>query len=161
MNSQRKRISANILSSNAIANAEVVVAMSFNDSAAVNVHGVNVSLGVFPLGGVDPGESMRGRWYVATLPRSIVNNGASLAAWLDGLDNFTNLANNFESAPMIWGSGAFAAHSTDHFNMTFQPRTSRNMEEGSALFVIVVADDIDGLLDDWRATAHVTAFTSS
>jgi len=161
MTSQRKRIAFNQAGSNQISTPIITASMQFDDAASMNVHGVNVSIGIYPLGGADPGEGMKGRWYVVMLPKSIVSDPDVLNPWIANLGTTALIDAHFESAPMVWGSGAFACHNTTPYNTTFSPRTSRNIENGSALLVISVADDIDGLIDDWRSTAHITAFTLS
>jgi len=158
---QRKRIAFNQAGSNQISSPIITASMQFSDAASMNVHGLNISIGVYPLGGADPGESMKGRWYVVMLPKSIVSDPSVLDPWIANLGTSALLDAHFESAPLVWGSGAFACHNTTPYNVDFHPTTSRNAENGSALLVICVADDIDGLLDDWRSIAHITAFTSS
>ena len=158
MNVQRKRITQVNISTTELEVATVVAGMVFQDSAAVNVHGVNITLGV-TAGGDD--EIALGRWYVVALPRSIVSDGATFNTWISLLNTITSVNNSFESTEFIWGAGSFVVNTNSAFNLEFSSKTSRNMQEGLALFTIVAMDDVTGLVDTWDAASTISAFTSS
>ena len=158
MNTQRKRIRSGQIDSVNLLEAISVIGMEFSDSAAVNVHGVNITLGISP-GGDD--EIMRGRWYVVVLPKSIEANSSLRNDWIDQLNSHAQANDAFDSTSMIWGSGSFACASNSPFQMTFNPKTSRNVAQGSIIRVIAVADGITGALDSWEASSMIVAFTSS
>lgn len=158
MNTQRKRIKHNIFTSNVTENAQLVVTMPFTDSASVNIHGLNVSMGMSPFG---PDETAIGRWYVILLPASIANNTALRAEWVDNL-NTTALANTFlaSAGKEIWGAGQFICSSESPWLHTFKPSTSRNVENEGELFVIMTVDQVSGVVDDYDLCATINLFTS-
>ena len=158
MNTQRKRYQAAIDGSLALEDAEIVGLMNFVDAPAVNIHGVNISIGVAP---VDPEEVMRGRWYVCILPRSIAEDNTLRNSWVDQLNTVAAANDAIDGSTMIWGSGSFVASDATPFNTTFSPRTSRNVQMQGQLIVVVVADTISGLLDEWEAVSGISLFTSS
>jgi len=158
MNPQRKRISSSRQSVNQTEEAITVVNLSFDDAPAVNVHGVNITLGVSPFG---PDETLVGRWYVAVLPPSIENDATILSAWLDNL-NTISLANAFlATADYIWGAGSIVVGEQSTFQLTFNPKTSRNINKGGRIRVIAVADAISGVADDWDSAGTISCFSTS
>ncbi len=156
-NPQRKRI-VSATSSTAVTGVALIVgSVPYDDAPAVNVHGLRVTLGVSPFG---PDETLLGRWYVVNLPPSINSDVALRNAWLANL-NTVALANPFlESTEFVWGSGGILCAEQSTFEMTFAPSTTRNMQKGSELYLIVVADAISGVIDDWDAVSMITQFTS-
>jgi len=157
MNAQRKRYVVGSLDSFNLKDAQTVVSLEFNDSNAVNVHGVNISLGVVPAA---DDEIMRGRWYVVALPRSIAEDATIRGQWIGQLDNFNSAQDAIDGSSMVWGSGVFTTTSGGPFNVTFSPKTSRNMQSQAQLRVLVVADSVTGLLDEWEAIASISCFTT-
>jgi len=158
MNVQRKKIHSGQIDPITLLEALTVDSMGFGATGAVNIHGVNITLGVSP-GGDD--EIMRGRWYVVLLPQSIENNSTVRNEWIDQLDNHSSANSALSSSEFVWASGSFACASNSPFQMTFSPKTSRNAQLGAVLRVIVVADGITGILDAWEASAMISLFTSA
>ena len=158
MNVQRKRISTGKTGSSITEDATIVIQFNFNDAPSVNVHGLHVDISMTPFG---PDESLEGRWYVVALPQSIVHDATVLTAWVDNLNTIASANTALQSSEFVWGSGAFICAEQAPFNTHFAPKTSRNMQDGSALFVIVVADAVSGVVDNWDASTHISAFVSS
>jgi len=158
MNVQQKQLVTSRIVSSAVGEATIVVFKNFLDAPAVNVHGLTVTFGVTPAG---PDESFLGRWYLCNLPHSIVDDTGILNDWIDNLDDLTTTNNHLESTTMVWGAGSFTCAEQSTFQHTFSPKTSRNMQRGSGLYLIVVADAISGVLDDWDANGMLTYFISS
>ena len=158
MNTQRKRYSVNTLDSSALKDALIINDMDFTDAPAVNIHGVNISIGVAL---TDPEEIMRGRWYVVMLPRSVAQDTTVRNTWIQELDSFSNAINQLDGSTFVWGSGSFVCSDRTPFNTIFSPKTSRNAQQGSKLMVLIVADTITGLLDTWEAISSFSLFTSS
>ncbi len=157
MNTQRKRILSFNVTSNLTGIAATTTSMPFDDDASVNVHGVNITMGVTPFG---PDETLIGRWYVVILPNSIESDVALRNAWISNL-NTTALANvALDSSEFIWGAGTILCSDKSVFNLTFAPSTSRNVKKGGRLRVIFVADAISGVIDDWDSAATISLFTS-
>ena len=158
MNPQNKRIFSGRIDVALTATAFNVAAILLDKADAVNVHGVNITMGATPFG---PDESFVGRWYVAMLPPSIVSDAATLATWIANLDTIAAANSFLESTDLIWGAGSIVCAEQSTFQHTFAPRTSRNAKNGSLLVVIMVADVISGVIDDWDAAATLSIFTSS
>ncbi len=158
MNPQNKRIESFRVSSNQTQLAVFVIKAVFEDAPSVNIHGVNVTLGMSPFG---PDETLVGRWYVVVLPPSVAKDAAIQNAWIANL-NTTALANvQLKNTEYVWGAGSFVAGEQSTVAIQFSPKTSRNMKKDSALYVIVVADAISGVSDDWDAAATVSLFETS
>jgi len=157
MNAQRKRIQSSRQAPNTTENAITIVAMDFDDDAVVNVHGVNVSIGMTPQG---PDETLIGRWYVVMLPASIVHDSTVLNAWIANLNTVTlaNLA--LASSEFVWGAGSIVCGEQSTFQHTFSPKTSRNVKKGGSLRLILVADAISGVIDDWDGAGTISLFSS-
>ena len=155
---QRKRYHADQVDSSALNSTQIVEAMEFVDAPAVNIHGVNISLGVAP---TDPDETMRGRWYVVVLPRSVAQDSTIRTAWIGELDTQSDAKQALDGSNMVWGSGSFVASQDTPFNHSFAPKTSRNIQMEGQLLVLIVADSITGLLDFWEANATIALFTTS
>ena len=158
MRTQRKRYGANRGGSITLGQATTILDMVFNDAPVVNIHGVNISVGVAP---VDPEEVMRGRIYVAALSRSVAEDSTVRNTWADQLDSEVDATTALDGSSLIWGSVSFVASDATPFNWTFAPKTSRNMQNESRLIIYVVADTISGLLDEWEAVAGISLFASS
>jgi len=158
MNIQRKRIKSDRISLSVTESAAVVNNIVFTDAPAVNIHGVHIDIAMTPFG---PDETLVGRWYVACLPQSIANDPGLLADWVTSLNTITDANGQLKSSEFIWGSGQFICAEQAPFNHHFAPKTSRNMQKDSGIFVIVVADAVSGVVDNWDAAAHMTLFISS
>jgi len=156
-NAQRKIIKYNKVTSTTNGLAFTVLEQRFDSSDAVNVHGMRCSMTASPFG---PDETLIGRWYVCMLPPSIISDILVFNAWKDNLGSFAD-ANDFtESSELIWGSGPIQC--TDHtpFKEEFAPRTSRTVQKGSGLFLLMVVDEVSGVIDNFDLTAQFSLFTS-
>ena len=158
MNVQRKRIKTTRVGSSITELATDAGQIVFTDAPAVNLHGVHIDIGMSPFG---PDESLEGRWYVAIIPKTIASDAGLFVDWLAKYNTVSEANTFLNSSEFIWGSGAFICAEQAPFNTHFAPKTSRNLSEGSALVVIVVADAVSGVVDNWDAVSHVTLFTSS
>ena len=158
MTPQRKRILCQRVSTTAIELTTTIVKMDFVDAPAVNIHGVNITMGWSPFG---PDETLVGRWYVLNLPPSIAGGVTLLNQWLANLATIS-LANDFtDSNEFIWGSGSVVCAEQSTFQHTFSPKTSRNMKKDSSLLVVFVADAISGVIDNWDGAATISLFSST
>ncbi len=157
MNVQRKRIAQLRITSVSTALATVIVSIDFDDGQAVNVHGLNVSMGASPNG---PDETFVGRWYVVNLPPSIVSDSSLLSDWIANLNTLTGANTALDTAEFVWGAGTIMCAEQSTFQHTFNPSTSRNMKHGSRLSLIMVADAISGVVDDWDGSGVISLFTS-
>ena len=158
MNVQRKRYATDLAESFNLEEATSVVQMNFNDAPAVNIHGVNISLGVVPAA---DDEIMRGRWYVTLIPPTINEESSVRNAWFDQFDTGLQATQSLDGSSMVWGSGSFTATSGGPYNVTFSPKSSRNASQNSRMDVLVAIDSVTGLLDEWEATATISLFTTS
>ena len=156
-NPQRKIIKASRQTSNQTELAVNFNTITFDSSDAVNVHGVNISIGVSPAG---PDETLVGRWYVIVMPPSIAGDATTLNAWVDQLDTIALANTHLESSEFVWGAGTIMCAEQSTFQHTFSPKTSRNVKKGATIFVVVVADAISGVIDDWDFSAMTSLFTS-
>ena len=157
MNVQRKRIRSSRVGSAQTELAVVLNQLDFDDSVAVNIHGLQIDIGMTPFG---PDETLLGRWYVVVLPNSIVHDGAVFGQWLINLNTIGSANEALTSSEFVWGSGSFTCAEQAPFNTHFAPATSRNMALGSSMLIIVVADAVSGVVDNWDATSHITLFSS-
>ena len=158
MNTQRKTIESFRSASTSLNLFMQVLRHDFEDSSAVNIHGLHATLGVAPLG---PDETLQGRWYILALPNSITQDSDILLEWLSNLNVNTTANLQLSSTEFVWGSGSFIASDATPLNIDFAPKTSRNMMKGSSLQMIVVADQIDGAIDDWFGIGSFSFFTTS
>ena len=157
MNVQRKRIQTGRTDNNVTEIPILTTNMSFDDAQAVNVHGVNITMGVTPAG---PDETLVGRWYVAMLPSAVAGDTAVRSAWLANFNTITTANDFLDSSEYIWGTGSIVCGEQSTFQHTFNPNTSRNVMNGAQLFVFFVADAVSGVVDDWDAAATISLFTS-
>jgi len=157
MQAQRKRIFHARVVQNVTEIATIVGVTTFDADNAVNVHGVNISIGMSPFG---PDETLVGRWYVLMLPRSVNNDAALRAAWIANLNTIALANTHLNGTDMVWGAGSIVCAEQSTFQHTFSPKTSRNMQNGSALVIVVVADAVSGVIDDWDAATTTSLFTS-
>ena len=158
MNTQRKIIRSGIEGSISLADVRTISSFLFDSAPAVNVHGLNVTLGIAP---VDPEEVMRARWFIVALPNSIVHDSTVFAAWIDNLKFITPANDALEGSEFVWGSGSVVCSDVSPAVVSFSPKSLRNLQKGSALYCFVVADTISGLLDEWEAAATMSFFTFS
>ena len=158
MNVQRKRLNHGTVDSTALFSPQVVASIQFIDAPKVNIHGVNVTIGAMPVGA---DETMRGRFYVVVLPKSIVSDATTFGTWIQNLGTSGSISDHIDGSSMVWGSIAYCAGTLEPFNWTFAPKTSRNMGEGSGIFVIAVMDSLSGIIDSWEATSNISLFSSS
>jgi len=157
MNVQRKRIQHGRFDVNNVELALFVANVLFDDTQAVNVHGVNITMACSPRG---PDETLVGRWYVVMMPDAIAGDVNVRNAWLANLNNISDANDALQTVDYVWGAGSIVCGEQSTFQHTFSPGTSRNVKKGSQLFVIMVADAISGVLDNWDAAATVSLFTS-
>ena len=157
MTAQRKRIAHGKQAIVATEAALIVKSMSFTDAPAANIHGVNISMGATPFG---PDETMIGRWYVVLLPPSLARDVALRNAWIGELNTITEANVHLESTEFVWGAGSFICAEQSTFFEKFAPKTSRNVQKDSELFVILVADQISGVIDDWDSACTISLFVS-
>ena len=154
---ERKRIASARGVSNQTELAFLVTTMEFDAAQAVNIHGLNVTMGMTPVG---PDESLVGRWYVVLLSNSIASDATLRNAWIANL-NTVDLANvALSSSEFVWGAGSIVCAEQSTFQHSFSPKSSRNAKNGAELFVIMVADAISGVIDDHDMAATISLFTN-
>jgi len=158
MNVQRKRIQSARFSSTATETAARILSMPFRDAPSVNIHGVNISMGVTPFG---PDETLLGRWYVVLLPSSIALDTSILNDWIANLDTITSANTKLNASEFVWGAGSFVCGEQSVWQHEFAPKTSRNVMKDGELFVILVADAVSGAIDNYDMVATISLFTSS
>ena len=158
MNAQRKQIQSSRQFVGVTETALIIVNIQFDSSNAGNVHGLNVSMGASPAG---PDETMVGRWYLAILPRSIYEDVTTRNQWISQLDTIALANAALLSSEFIWGAGSFVCGEQSTFYEKFAPKTSRNVKEGSTMVLIMVADAISGVVDDWDSAGTISLFVSS
>jgi len=156
MTDQRKRIKSAHDGQTGLFSVKRIVDMGINDVNKVNIHGLHITMGCAP---VDPEEVFLGRWYVVLLPNSIAHTAATESAWLAELSTVSLANNHLSASSFVWGSGSIICSDATPFNLTFKPSTTRNAQKGSRLYLLMVADDITGILDNWGAVATMTFFT--
>jgi len=158
MNPQTKIIQSNRID---VAVTEIFVPIAsvlFDDAPAVNIHGVNITLGATPFG---PDESFIGRWYVYLLPPSVAEDLTVRNAWIANLNTIALANVALDNSQFIWGGGSIVCGEQSTFQHTFSPKTSRNAKKGSLLQVGIVADVISGVIDDWDGAATISCFAST
>jgi len=156
-NVQRKTIVYNKFTLTTTGLAFSAIEERFESSDAVNVHGLRASITAAPFG---PDEHLIGRWYVVMLPPSVAADIAIFNAWKANLAT-PALANAFtESSELIWGSGIIHCSDQTPYHEEFAPKTSRTVQKGSALFIIVTVDEVSGVVDDFDITTQLSLFTS-
>ena len=157
MTAQRKRIRHGQLSFNDTESAHTIVSQSFDDIASGNLHGLNISMGVSPFG---PEETFVGRWYVVLMPHSVNSDATIRNAWIAHLDTIAEANIALATTEFVWGAGSILCSDMSTWLANFNPMTSRNIKKGDALRVIIVADAISGVIDDWDVVATMSLFTS-
>jgi len=157
MQTQRKRIASGRQDNPVTEIAINVVQMILDTEGSVNLHGLNVTMGVSPRG---PDETLVGRWYVAVVPKSVAEDSTIRNAWIAQMNTITSANAVLDSSEFIWGAGSFVCAEQSTFHLQFSPQTSRNVKEGSRIFVLAVADAVSGAVDDWDAAATISVFTS-
>ena len=158
MKSQRKPIAYGRNSSVNTELTSVVLAENFIDGPLQNVHGLQCTMSASPFG---PDETMVGRWYVVLLPASIANDTDLRQAWISRLDTLSSANDALSSSEFVWGAGSFICAEQAPFNLTFAPKTSRNVPFEARLMVLMVADAISGVVDNWDASASFSYFVST
>ena len=131
---------------------------TFDGASSVNIHGLNVTIGVSPRG---PDETLVGRWYVVLLPKSVASEQAIRNAWIEELNTIAGANEHLTNSEFVWGAGSIVSGEQGPFDVTFSPKSSRNAKQGSQLFVLLVADAISGVVDDWDSASTMSFFTSN
>ena len=157
MTTQRKRIHSAVNETAVVEVALPIGQIEFTDAPSVNVHGINITMGITPFG---PDETFLGRWYVCMLPHSIYHDIDIRNAWFQNLNTIGSANDALVSSDFVWGAGSILCSDKSVFNHTFSPSTSRNVKNGGALVVVYVADQISGVIDNWDAVTTISCFTS-
>jgi len=158
MNVQRKTIISGLQSLSATEIALEILTKRFDDAPSVNIHGLQITMGMSPFG---PDETLIGRWYVILLPPSVAKDATIRAEWIENLNTISSSNEHLDASEFVWGAGSILCAEQSVFNLTFAPKTSRNAPIGSRLIVVMVADRVSGVVDNWDGVATMSMFTSS
>ncbi len=121
--------------------------MDFEQGQIVNVHGLRVENIIEPQ---DADANANGIIAVYVLPGSVVQNS--------DLPQTLGDFGNEKYAPYLWGIGVWAASNQTPSKWTFEPKTSRNIQEGGRIVVNLRINGISaGLV---RQTTLITCFTT-
>ena len=158
MTPQRKRIFSGRQDVNVTEVALQTAIVTIDSGPAVNIHGLNVTMGVSPAG---PDETLVGRWYVVLLPPSVGSDQNIRDAWFANLNTISSANDTLANSEFIWGAGSIVCGEQSTFQHTFSPKSSRNAKAGARLAVIFVADAVSGAIDNWDSAATLSYFTSA
>ena len=158
MNPQRKFVALGRSQQNVTEQVVLVIQKGFDDAPAVNVHGLNVQICATPFG---PDETLLGRWYVLNLPHSMIEDVTLRNNYIANFDTIGEANAIMTTTEFVWGCGQFICAEQAPLNIEFKPSTSRNIKKGGAIIVLLVADQISGVIDDWDSSAQLLGFTST
>jgi len=143
MKAQRRRLEAE---TEAIGLGEAEAQIQFNETDAVNFHGLHYCFSIEP---ENADANANGYWIVYCLPSEVITS-AQLPSTFATLDNEDFL-------PYVWGVGCWTASNQAPFHYEFAPGTSRNCQKGARVKSVIHVEGVSaGLV---RINQTLTGFT--
>ena len=122
------------------------IQIDFNETDAVNFHGMHWCFSIEPEQG---GANANGFWICYCLPAGVITSG-------DLPNTFAELDNE-DFLPYVWGVGCWTASNEAPFHWEFAPNTSRNCQKGARIFASVHVEGVSG--GNVRINQTMTGFT--
>ncbi len=121
--------------------------IDFPQGQAVNLHGFRVEFITEP---EDADANANGAWGVYVLPGGVIQNS--------DLPQTSADMGNEKFAPYLWGTGVWASANQTPSHTEFAPKSTRNLQEGARVVLIIVMSGVSaGLV---RHRSIITGFTT-